>query len=640
MNEEVSNNQTNNSKSNNVQVVNVETNNIESQFVVPEVNHSSEFLEIASDFGNPLEVVREAISNAYDWGASYIKIKFEYKNDKLIIEFEDDGVGMSEKGVKSFWDLGNSRSKGNKLRIGEKGHGTKIYLKSDRIEVTTFNTSNGYKSICENPKNSLLSGTVHKYTITNIKNSKKITGTKIKIEGYDNNETSNYVQDIVKDYIYWFTKVGSFESKLEKSLSTNESENEEAPQGLIDEDEINAANDSDGVINKASEFVVWLKCLDYKPKLPNEYEKLDFGHIFATINDCIETLKKKYEKDASKYFVKKYCYSGNLDRRPDISYDFVIYVEGDKAKRDYNKMIREKVSSASEKKGKYKVVDRYGIWLSKDFIPIERVNDWVQGFGNGSNSIVYLHGFLNCQHFRLTANRGSITIDASIEDELRSIVKEKIAKIDDDLRKNGIWRMEEDEKEEWSKKKTEQIEKNDYEERVKVINDKKQIKITNRDILENKDDIETKIPLDKLLIFSPKNESELFGVFLTVYSIYYDKFEFEVLDYNTHRGVDIIVRQKAEVPVSESEFKYLELKNILKKEKFNHTFKNLKWIICWDFSPEIKDGSELKSSIDEIRIMKFKGNNKYYLEADGATPIRVIRLREFLINELEIRFED
>ena len=33
---------------------------------IPKVNESAEFLEIASDFGDPLELFREALHNAYD----------------------------------------------------------------------------------------------------------------------------------------------------------------------------------------------------------------------------------------------------------------------------------------------------------------------------------------------------------------------------------------------------------------------------------------------------------------------------------------------------------------------------------------------------------------------------------------------
>jgi hypothetical protein len=44
--------------------------------VNPQVNSESEFLEIVHDFGDPLELVREAISNSVDFGSTWIKIDF------------------------------------------------------------------------------------------------------------------------------------------------------------------------------------------------------------------------------------------------------------------------------------------------------------------------------------------------------------------------------------------------------------------------------------------------------------------------------------------------------------------------------------------------------------------------------------
>ena len=81
------------------------------QFVItPEVNSSQEFIEIAQDFSNPLDLVREGISNAFDAKAKNIKLDFsvisEYGERLLKIEIEDDGTGMNQDGLKSFFDLG------------------------------------------------------------------------------------------------------------------------------------------------------------------------------------------------------------------------------------------------------------------------------------------------------------------------------------------------------------------------------------------------------------------------------------------------------------------------------------------------------------------------------------------------------
>src|SRR5215471_12583832 len=98
--------------------------------VKPQVNSEAEFLEIASDFGNPLEIVREAISNSVDAQAKNITIAFTVEEvdgaATLVITIEDDGYGMTRDVLaRDFWGLGYSTSRDDRTKIGEKGHGTK-----------------------------------------------------------------------------------------------------------------------------------------------------------------------------------------------------------------------------------------------------------------------------------------------------------------------------------------------------------------------------------------------------------------------------------------------------------------------------------------------------------------------------------
>ena len=80
--------------------------------IVPQVNQAKEFMEIASDFGQPLELLREAISNAFDAGARQIRLIFTTELVKgvyvLKILIEDSGSGMDRNGLQAFFDLGNS----------------------------------------------------------------------------------------------------------------------------------------------------------------------------------------------------------------------------------------------------------------------------------------------------------------------------------------------------------------------------------------------------------------------------------------------------------------------------------------------------------------------------------------------------
>src|SRR5205807_8448318 len=63
----------------------------------PRVNEAREFLEIAKNFKDPREIIREALSNSWDAGASKASIKFSlvpYSNSrkkKIVVEITDDG---------------------------------------------------------------------------------------------------------------------------------------------------------------------------------------------------------------------------------------------------------------------------------------------------------------------------------------------------------------------------------------------------------------------------------------------------------------------------------------------------------------------------------------------------------------------
>jgi hypothetical protein len=553
--------------------------------IVPKVKPEAEFLEIATDFGDPMEVFREAISNAIDANSTQIKINIyvdDSEGDSILkIEFEDNGEGMTkDQLLTNFWDLGNSSSKNSKDKIGEKGHGTKIYLRSKKVTVFTHTGKESFESYCENPMKSLTKGKIHQPYIREIE-PKTNKGTSIIIDGYNNNERSRYLHNIVSDYLNWFTKNGSFENQF----------------------------------NVKRNFKVFLKCLD-----DSDYIEIPIGHVFPDVNDDLTKLFDKYGSSAADYFVKKYVFEERLTKRPEIEYKAVIYIEGNEIKKSYNPLIK-KIKNNSY----YKVSDRYGIWLSKDYIPVQRVNDWISGFGKGSGSFLYLHGFINCQNFKLTANRGSI---ANTDPEVLSEIKERtqimLQEINKDLINLNFFTVSEWDQEE----KTLEMEKNEFEHRKGIISLKKIAFYKDTRLLE------------------PKNESELFWLFISLTILNKDLFPFEPLDYNTSRGIDVIARNKSNNKISDCEFWYIELKYNLIKE-FNHSFKYTRWIICWDFLNDIKNDSIIKTSIEgQDRILKWEkdnNNNKhlYFLDdSKSSIKIQVIRLREYLEENLGIVFKE
>lgn len=561
------------------------------QIITPEVQAEAEFLEILNDFGDPLELLREAISNSVDAGASRVRIDFGVEEingaRRLVIRIADNGRGMTQDVLsRDFWGLGYSPSRERKDAIGEKGHGTKIYLRSERVSVRTQCVEGAYESECDEPLKALAQKRLHTPRLRAIERfiPETQTGTEITIVGYNDNERSKFVRDIVKDYLLWFTKVGSVEEVFGRQSHPD--------------------------------FKVLLKCLDQ-----DTFEEIPMGHPFPADNSDIGRLFDEKGAAAADWYVKRYVWPAlRLVTHPEVTFDVVISVEGDEVKRSYNPMIRQRSRSDT---GRYRAGDRYGIWLCKDYMPVVRVNEWITGFGSGSNAFVLLHGFVNCQSLRLTANRGDIAnTEPKLLEELKTAVQNLISTVDAKLSVDGIYTLRGWQEED----RTLQQEKLEFARRIENLK--------NRSVAH----------LDGRLLVEPRSESELFGLFTTVYALYPDHFDFEPLDYNTTRGIDIVARNKSSNMITEGEHSYIELKHTLQARKFNHAFQFLRWIVCWDFDRSIIPGVELQG-VEESDVRRLQaqsdedGHGIYFLDNPRrASKIQVIRLKEYLADRLGITF--
>src|SRR5579859_3234558 len=556
--------------------------------IKPCVHSEAEFLEIANDFGNPLEILREAISNAIDARATWLRIDFSVENiegsQSLVIQFLDNGTVMSETVLGTdFWGLGFSQSRNDPTKIGEKGHGTKIFLRSEKVTVRTQTSAEAFESECERPMRALSQGKAHEPRIRKIAKFQEHTGTDIRVIRYNQNQRSRFVQAEVKDYIYWFTKFGSVER-------------------LFGHDAL-------------SDFKISLKCLDVE-----EHEQLTFGHPFPEQNSDIEKLFNDHSASAASRYVKRFVWrQERLEKLPEVTFDMVLSIEGDTAKRAYNPQIRDR----RRKGGQYRVGDRYGLWLCKDHIPIQRVNEWISGFGTGSNSFTLLHGFVNCQHLKLTANRGSIAnTEPEILEELKTAASKFVQEVDAELGKNGIYTLFD-----WqSEERTLAQEKEDFTARCKSISRRRIATHKGHNFVE------------------PRNESELFGLFMRIFTLEPQLFAFEPLDYNTSRGIDIIGKNKTGKTGAESDLWYVEMKYLL-KTNLNHSFKHLRWLLCWDFDKGIDQDSEFGSTVQENDMRKLQSTTKdgktlYFLDSPtSAIRVQVIRLQEFLSQSLGLEFK-
>lgn len=558
--------------------------------ITPDVNSRAEFVEIVNDFGDPLEILREAISNSFDACATRMDIAFQVKDidgaRRLVITISDNGEGMTRDVLaKDFWGLGYSKSRGLPDKIGMKGHGTKIYLRSELVQVRTQGPGGAFESICEHPLKALARRELHQPRIRAIAKFKEGTGTEIAITGYNDNQRGRFVQNVVRDYILWFTKVGSIEQVFG--------------------------------IRGHKDFRLYLTCLDWDASKP---EEIRFGHVFPPESVTIEKLWEDKGVDAADWYVKRKIYDERLPNHPEVTFQMVVSVEGDEVKRKYNPMIRERNRKDT---GRYRVGDRYGLWVCRDYMPVDRVNEWITGFGSGSNAFVLLHAFVNCQHLELTANRGTIAnTDPAILEDLRLCVQRIIAEVDSDLIKENLYVLKTWQEEETTKER----EKEEFTRRVKNLK--------GREIAR----------LDGKVLLAPRNESELFGLFMAVLALRPSLFEFEPLDYNTTRGIDIIARNKSDNKITEGEHWYIELKHTLQSAKFNHTFDYIRWIVCWDFDKTIQPGTEIAGvEPQDIRSLVLErdaaGASTYFLDSKKkATKIQIIRLKESLAERLDLRF--
>lgn len=265
---------------------------MEAYTITPKVDETQEFIEIANDFSNPLDLVREAISNAYDAKCTEIRISFEvikqYGESILKIILKDNGTGMIRDQLQCFFDLGNSTRRDDENTIGEKGHGTKVYFNSRKIEVKTSTGTEGCLAIMEEPFRKLFDREIPTVMVSPINAIDK--GTEITIYGYNNNRRNKFTHQILKDHIIWFTKHGSIENQF-LELNNN--------------------------------VKLYLQGLG-----ESNFEEISQGHNFPEDSKNINKLLDDHMVKAPDHYSKKVIKNGVLKNYPEIKYQAIFGLEG------------------------------------------------------------------------------------------------------------------------------------------------------------------------------------------------------------------------------------------------------------------------------------------------------------------------
>ncbi|PFU64050.1 hypothetical protein COK90_08835 [Priestia megaterium] len=556
----------------------------------PEVFVAKELREISRDFTRPEEMVREAISNSLDAQASQIHIyaytDMTYGDEELIVEIKDDGIGMNINDLKAFFDLGRSNKRSNKETIGEKGHGTKIFYNSSEVTVYTkyLEDEKILKATLNDPFRQLniaVNRDIDQPPTIQIEELDKAnnylddvtSGTFIIIRGYDRNNTVTFRHEFLKDYIIWFTAWGSVKTKIFSTKIPN--------------------------------------CKLYLKGITRDiYEPISFGHSFPTECYNFTELKKKDVRRPENHYVRSWYKSSAVNNYPQHKIEVVFYVEGDSAKRFNNEMLKwpgRKRQDRYNGPDQYTVSDRYGIYLCKDYIPIQRKNE---EFAERSEWTKW-HAFVNCQAFELTANRA--TVDNTAKNLLKCIIETAKQLIDDEI-------INTDEYQEFADRV--KIEMG----RRKAENEKKSV---TRRINKSKDRFKYQISKnDKSLEFiEPSSEQGVIWLIAQIIAIWPDTFKWKMVDVNSHFGYDMLIEQPHYL-TNNTDHRFVECKYCLTDgEDFNHSLSFLHQIICWE--TRLQDGVE----IEDIQKKAFEFKS---YPADTETPYRRFYLDDGRPNKIQV----
>jgi hypothetical protein len=530
----------------------------------PEVKAAHAFREISRDFTTPAEIFREAIANSLDAYAQKLWLRVGVQErrgrETVVIDLCDDGIGLNIRTIEAFLNLSDSMKPDKpppgslpRRMTGYKGHGTKIYFNSEQFDVLSYDGTS-LPVLCRlvDPRGELADGKIPSATIEELPLEKlKQTrgewgfpelalqpGTSIRILGYHENTKVGLEHDRLRDFILWFTRWGSWEPKLRTVSGT--------PSGEVD--------DFGGCR-------LLLRGLGKEPA-PDEYENVPFGHVFPA-SDCTDMrqLRGRDDVDPLRYFVRTWAFPNEpLRKNPEKRIDFLFALEGEAARREYNDMLRRQ--GKPRRPGDYLSEERYGLWLGRDFVPVQRFNSWVAE----RSEYTRMHAFVNCPHLELTANRGSIEntsqeLISDIEQTVRGLFEARIESTED-------YTKFESELQAIERQRHAKREADDYKRRLKRL-EAKDVAIVNG-----------------VEFYSPKSEADLIALVAGIQALVPDVLPFVVRDYDARFGFDGLASRNKELAINETQHLFVEFKLDLKRN-FDHTFDKLEAIVCW--SSRIKD---------------------------------------------------
>jgi len=539
--------------------------------ITPRVNEAREFLEIAKDFKDPKEIIREALSNSWDAGASKVTLRFDlvqipgtYRK-KIVVSVSDDGEGMSStkrsesntNELEDFFNLGDSNKPYGS--IGTKGHGTKIYYKSSGIFVDTWKDGKHIHAESEVPPwQTLRKGIVPTYKYDEDVSEGK--DTTIVVDGFEGKQSEFKFDSLetLAQYILWYTVVGSFGQYFGHPRKMDV--------------ELKAANSP----------------------IPTPIP-IQFGFRFPDENLDLSNGSSNYCKVFGPQTIDcEQTREGTL-----VAVNVIGALLGD------------------ENRGSIPhTYENMGLWLCKDFIRVERNNRILEEVFKGQYWYRNMLIFANCQQFDLTANRNNVRSDQ--EEYYLAITG--IKKFIEEIKSNADCAS-------YFKKKTEE----DILKRAKLQQDKqtrrkedRKKNLTDRiNVYKGRPDLNTP-DLVNAPIKEPRSEAETSLLLQAMISCRHPGIDFRIGEYKTSVGTDLIIEcvDKGIPSLAWVEI-VVTLENLF---SWLHPPDGIHKVICWDLG-KVQEKQAFTSG-EEAKLTK-KGQGRYNLDI-GTDTIEVYVLREIL----------
>lgn len=667
------------------------------------INTIHTYLQIVQNSREPLEVIREAIANAYDNLATEVEITINYiiEDNSINITIKDNGTGISIGDIEKYiFGLGFSTKKNGDENIGNKGVGTLLYLKSRLVSVTSFKNGKGAKQQWIEPYKSLIKFNESNHIKDNnisIKPPQKIpytgqsNGTTIEIKGFLQNNPLTFHHDKLKDFIHWFTKIGSFEAQLKSNCIR---QLHVKIKGLEFTEHNNASLITHPYDTGKGTFID-----KNEIRTREKFEILDLGFSFPAVSNKMELINNpillecnedNIIKEIKKLLVLKFTseditqenqldiiYTDSLGNLHETNVEYVVYRIGETVRNNHNHMIKRQSNFLPSYK--YTVGERYGIYLAKDFIPVQQINTSIQSIGGGGNGRLQYLGFFNCQSIDLTIDRtGAATINEDLQiklltkinnimsninkkvneeiDKLYNEVIQLRTELNTNIDSNSI--LDPDENQNLvenpnGEENVEQVDNNTEADNGVDNNDSdnnnlgdtghnltttaEQQEIANKNAkkaqrihkIKLKKSLTVTTPSGNVVLREPNNESELYGILVQIVTLRPDLFDFSILDYNTSNGIDILARDKSE---SENDFNnlfHIELKEKL-TTTINHLLQDVKYIFCWRIDDSLRSNLILKDKYQHQYRLDSENGNYILIRENPIKKVRVIELKDIV----------